>query len=59
MTGTSYPVGPWTPPYRVCDDCARTGPVRSDRFGACLLGSGEHGPIATCDRPDHFTRRDD
>ena len=57
MTGTTYDINPWTPPYRVCDACEDAEPVASDSFGNCILGSGKRGEIATCDRPDHFTRK--
>lgn len=58
MTGTTYEVNPWTPPYRVCAACEAAAPVRSDRLAAELLGTGRHGSIAACDRPDHHARRE-
>ena len=58
MTGTTYDISPWTPPYRVCDACEEAEPARSDALENCILGSGKRGEIPTCDRPDHFTRKE-
>lgn len=57
MTGTTYRTNRWMPPYRVCNRCEADEPVRSDRTGTPLPGPRVHGTIATCDRPDHFTRQ--
>ena len=32
MTGATYDINPWTPPYRVCDACQDGEPVASDSF---------------------------